>query len=218
MKPALIRIALVGMALLSMNGPCGSAELSAGGRIGLNVSAIFGDTVQGLTPRFGFNVGLYTTQWLNEKLGLQEELVIDMRGERWTSDPSALMSYSNYATNFTYLDIPLLVKWRFVNNDALRPSLYLGPTFAFPLIAQAEYMGNTKDMLEQTNRFDFDVTAGFSLDIRRGNAFIPIDVRYILGLTNFAKASDYNAHVTHGVFSISVGLGSLLDFQKHKEF
>jgi hypothetical protein len=221
MKSSCGIIAVFLTTLLLLMRPAPAAEYSGGGRIGLNVSSIFGDSVQNLTSRVGFNFELYATEWLNPRLGLQQELVIDMRGGHWTSDPTesmtTVMAYNNYATNFTYLAIPLLVKWRFMNNDAVRPSLYLGPTLAFPLITEAEYNGNTRDMGPNTNKFDFDVTAGLSLDIRKGNVFIPVDIRYTYGLTNFAKTGEYNAHVKHGVFSISAGLGHIVEFKKNKE-
>jgi hypothetical protein len=212
-------IAAVFTALVLLMSTASATEYSGGGRIGLNVSSIFGDSVQNLTSRVGLNVGLYAGEWFTPRLGLQEELLIDLRGGRWASDPtiSNATAFDNYATNFTYLAIPILAKWRFSDNDALRPSVYLGPTFAFPLIAEAEYMGNTIDMMAFTNKFDFDVTVGLSLDIRRGNALIPIDIRYSYGLTNYVKSSVYNAHLRHGVFSISIGLGTIVDLVKNKE-
>jgi hypothetical protein len=128
-----------------------------------------------------------------------------------------LLAYNNYATNFTYLDVPILVKWRLSKNDDVRKALFIGPDLAFPLVAEAEYKGNTADMKMNTQPVDFGITAGFSVDIRRGAYFIPIDVRYMLSLTNFAKSSDYDAHVMHGVFSISVGVGHILNFKKIEE-
>jgi hypothetical protein len=224
MKSSRIFIVIGCVLFLSLSRTAAAAEYSGGARLGIGVSSIFGDSVQNLSPRFGFNIGLYATEWLSAKWGLQQELVIGARGSRWTSDPtltlSTSMAYSNYATNFTYLEIPLLVKWRISDNEAVRPALYLGPTFAFPLVAEADYQGSLTDLMQKTNRFDFDVTAGASLDIRRDNFFIPIDIRYTLGLTNYAKGNadiDYYAHLRHGVFSISVGLGHLVDFKKKKD-
>jgi hypothetical protein len=218
MKPGHAKTVLFGLAVLCLAGSGSAAEISAGGRVGLNVSAIFGDTVQGLTPRVGFNLGLYSTQWLNEKLGFQEELMINTKGERWKSGEIDYTAYNHYATSLTYLDIPLLVKWRFMANDALRPSLYAGPDLAFPLIADAAYNGNTVDMMQVTNGLDFGFTAGLSFDIRQGTMFIPLDIRYTLGLTDYAKTGELNLHQRNGVFSISAGLGFLLDFMKKKEF
>jgi hypothetical protein len=217
-------IAVFITALFFLTCPTAATEYSGGARLGLNVSSIFGDSVQDLAPRVGFNFELYATEWLTDRWGFQQELVIDMRGARWTSDPTinptTNNAYISYATNFTYLAIPLLAKWRITNNDAVRPSLFLGPTFAFPLIAEAYYLGNSTDMPAKTNWLDFDVTAGVSLDVRRDNFFVPIDIRYTLGLTNFAKGNPdlgYNADVKHGVFSISIGLGHIVNFKKNKE-
>jgi hypothetical protein len=217
MKSFYVKVALCGMAVLLMVREPLAAEISAGGRLGINVSSIFGDTVKSRVPRVGLNLGAYATQWFSERLGLQEELVIGTRGERWKSDPMGLLAYNNYATNFTYLDVPILVKWRLSKNDNVRKALFIGPDLAFPLVAEAEYKGNTADMKMNTQPVDFGMTAGFSVDIRRGDYFIPIDVRYMLSLTNFAKSSDYDAHVMHGVFSISVGVGHLVNFKKTEE-
>ncbi len=193
-------------------------EYSAGARLGINISSIYGDTVQTTMARVGLNIGMYFTAWLTDKIALQQEAVIGTRGERW-KDPNNVdpFVYTRYATVSTYLDLPLLVKWRFYQSDALRPAVYIGPTCAIALVAESEYGTTSQDMMEKTNRFDFGITAGFSMDIRQGNYFIPVDIRYNLGLTNYVKPDDYGTTARHGVLSVSVGLGHLLEFGKKKE-
>lgn len=193
-------------------------EYSGGARLGINISSVYGDTVQTMMARVGLNIGLYFTAWLNDKIALQQEAVIGTRGERW-KDPNNVdpFVYSRYATVSTYLDLPLLVKWRFYQSDALRPSVYFGPDCAIALVAESEFGTTSQDMMDKTNKFDFGLTAGFSMDIRQGDYFIPVDIRYNLGLLNYVKPDEFNTTAKHSVISVSVGLGHLLEFGKKKE-
>jgi hypothetical protein len=202
-------------------------ELSAGARIGLNMSGVLGDTskhtAELMMPRFGFNFGAFASEWINESFGLQEELVIGFRGESWkNADSIDLSLWNKYPIHFTYLEVPILAKWKFLKKDNLRPVLYGGPNIAFPIIAEAVSVGgNTLDMMSSTQPVDVGLTVGLSLDWKRGNAVVPIDVRYTMGFIDFLKRdalNPYDIRLTHSVFSISAGLGWIFDFTKKKEF
>jgi hypothetical protein len=197
-------------------------EFSAGARLGLNVSGILGDTVKLNMPRFGLCVGAFASEWINESFGLQEELVIGFRGESLKNADSLNPLWDRYPTHFTYLEVPILAKWKFLKRDKFRPVLYGGPNIAFPLISESVYVGgNTYDKMPQTQPVDVGLTVGLSLDMLRGNAVIPIDVRYTLGFIDFLKRdpqNPYDLRLTHSVFSISAGLGWIFDFTKKKEF
>jgi hypothetical protein len=196
-------------------------EFSAGARVGLNVSGILGDTVKLNMPRFGFNFGAFASEWINESFGLQEELVIGFKGESLKKDTLNDL-WSRYPTHFTYLEVPILAKWKFLKRDNIRPVLYGGPNIAFPLISESVSQGGTTyDKMPLTQPVDVGLTVGASLDWKRGNAVIPIDVRYTLGFIDFLKRDEqnpYDLRLTHSVFSISAGLGWIFDFTKKKEF
>jgi hypothetical protein len=198
-----------------------AVELSAGARIGMNLSGILGDTVNSImAPRFGITGGFFCSQWINDRLGLQEELGFSFRGESW-KDPDKYISQiaNKYAFRFTYIEVPVLVRWKFIKQENVRPVLYAGPLFAMPIIAESETLpGNTEDMKEKTQPFDLGLTAGLSFEVKQGNAVIPIDIRYTWGATNYLKNPDYNLELHHSVVSISAGLGWIMDFAKKKEF
>ncbi len=193
-------------------------ELSMGARIGMNASGIIGDTSSIMVPRLGLCGAVFASEWINQRFGLQEELGFGSRGETWKADTVDWTIYDNFATSFNYLDIPLLAKWRFIQNDLMRPVLYGGIDIGFPLVAEAEYLGNTVDMRSKTQPVDLGLTAGLSLDIKRGNEIIPIDIRYTWGATNFENNINYQVQLRHSVFSISAGFGWILDFAKKSEF
>jgi hypothetical protein len=196
-------------------------ELSAGARIGLNMSGVLGDTVKLNMPRFGFNFGAFASEWINESFGLQEELVIGFRGESLKKDTLNDL-WTRYPTHFTYLEVPILAKWKFLKWEKFRPVLYGGPNIAFPLISESVSQGGTTyDKMSITQPVDVGVTVGLSLDAIRGNAVIPIDVRYTMGFIDFLKRDElnpYDIRLTHSVLSVSVGLGWIFDFTKKKEF
>ena len=197
-------------------------ELSAGARLGLNVSGILGDTVKLMMPRFGFNFEAFASEWINERFGLQEELVIGFRGESMKSADSVNPVLGIYPNQFIYFEVPILAKWKFLKMEKFRPVLYGGPNIAFPIIADAVTVnGSTIVGLPKTQPVDVGATVGLSLDMIRGNAVIPIDVRYTMGFIDFLKRdaqNPYDLRLTHSVLSVSVGLGWIFDFSKKKEF
>jgi hypothetical protein len=200
-----------------------SIDLSCGARLGLNVSAILGDTVKITNPRIGLNICGWANQWINAKFGLQEEVNFSFKGESW-KDPENIdfHIYNIYPMHFTYLEIPILAKWRFYDNERINTSLYGGPNLSFPIVAEGVYMaGNTIDLLSAINPVDFGITAGLCLALNYDKAVIPVDIRYTFGLINFLNKetrSSYDLRLTHSVFSISAGLGWKIDLKKKKEF
>jgi len=204
-------------ALLAQSVPC--LELSLGARLGLNVSGILGDTSTTMAPGFGANGEVFASEWINQSFGLQEEIGFSARGAGWKDPDAKGDANTKYPNAFTYLDIPVLAKWRFVQRENLRPVLYGGFTVGFPLAASLIYQGANQDMMSFINPVDLGLTAGLSFDIKRGNLLIPIDIRYTWGATNFLNNSkaDYPEQLHHSVFSISAGLGWILDVGKKKE-
>jgi hypothetical protein len=194
-------------------------ELSVGARIGLNLSSIIGDTETIMGPRIGINAEAFASEWFNENFGLQEEIGLGSRGESWKNSETVDFNVlDKFASSLTYLEIPILAKWRFVQLENLRPVLYGGITLGFPIIAESEYFGNSTDMEQHTQPIDLGLTAGVSLDIKRGNAIIPIDLRYTWGATNYLNNPNYPLVFHHSVLSLSVGFGWILDFAKKSEF
>lgn len=205
-------------ALLAQSAPC--LELSLGARLGLNVSGILGDTATTMAPGYGANGEVFASEWINQSFGLQEEIGLSARGAGWKVPDASGNATNKYPNSFTYLDIPVLAKWRFVQRENLRPVLYGGFTVGFPLAASLVYQGGIgDDMMSDINPVDLGLTAGLSLDIKRGNLLIPIDIRYTWGAINFLNNSkdDYPEQLHHSVFSISAGLGWILDVGKKKE-
>jgi hypothetical protein len=204
-------------ALIAQSSPC--MELSVGAKLGLNASGVIGDTSNAMVPRIGVNACAFASEWLTESFGLQEEIGLGFRGENWKNPDSLYPLANTYPNNFTYLEIPVLAKWKFYKHDMIRPVLYGGPDFAFPIISESVYLnGNTTDMISKTQPFDLGLCAGLSVDIKHGNAIIPIDIRYIWGATPFLKDPDYTLAMHHSVFSISAGFGWILDFVKKSEY
>jgi hypothetical protein len=198
-------------------------ELSAGARLGMNVSGILGDTTKIMMPRFGFCFTAFASEWLNESFGLQEDLVVGFKGES-LKNPDVIDDalWIRYPIHFVYLEVPILAKWKFLKRERFRPVLYGGPNIAFPVISDAvSYGGNTTDLMSKTQPVDVGLTAGFALEVKQGNAVIPVDIRYTIGFIDFLKRDEmdpYSIRLTHSVLSISIGLGWIFDLEKKKEF
>jgi Outer membrane protein beta-barrel domain len=208
----LMYIAVLTTSLLPVNPR--ALELSFGGRFGLNIASIIGDTTLGVTPKLGLTGGLFATIWLNNVFFVQPELGLGLKGETAIKDEA--VSNPDFATTLSYFEIPVLCGWKFLGNDQYQTSIFVGVTPAFNLSAESVYGGGSIDMKDQTQSFDVGLTGGATVCLKRGKAFIPVDVRYTYGALRFDKTS--NSPLNNSVVSITVGFGSEIHLKKEESF
>jgi hypothetical protein len=189
-------------------------ELSFGGRLGLSFASIIGDTTVGVSPKVGLTGGLFATLWIDKVFFVQPELGLGIKGETALKDET--VSNPDFATTLGYFEIPVLCGWKFLSKDQYQASLFAGVTPAFNLSAESVYGGGSIDMKDQTQSFDLGLTGGVTLCLKRGKAFIPVDIRYTYGTLSFDKTN--NSPLNNSVISLTVGFGSEIQMKKEENF
>lgn len=139
---------------------------------GLNVSTLGQDPL--LTPKLGYNVGLYYSSRYYQELGVQLELLLSQQGARYDS-------YSNLKLNYTYLNVPVIANIYFIEDAAIECGLQVG----YLLKATQVDEGEKFDISEDVKSWDFSGVVGISYNKTYGS----IGIRYVLGINNVNNAS-----------------------------
>ena len=139
---------------------------------GLNVSTLGQDPL--LTPKLGYNVGLYSSSRYYQELGLQVELILSEQGARYES-------FSNLKLNYTYLNVPVFANIFFVEDAAIECGLQAG----YLLKATQIDEGEKYDIREEVRSWDFSGILGLSYNKPYGS----LGIRYVLGINNVNSAS-----------------------------
>lgn len=142
---------------------------------------------------------------LNRSFTLQPEAFYSVKGDAESSG-----GYTS-STHMGYLDVPVLMKMGFLHGSAAQPSLFLGPSLAVNLSANAKLEGEgtsiDMDVKDQVADFELDLVVGGGVDFRVGERTVGLDLRYSKGLSN-AAADGANGSGRNDVIAIlgSIGL------------
>lgn len=109
-----IYILLVALSLHHAELASAQRQINFGGRLGLNLANMFGDTYGGLTFKPGILVGLYATLPHNEKWDFQGGLQYSQTGARNYNFDFSQFSDVIYdqKLRYNYLNIPVLAKYK----------------------------------------------------------------------------------------------------------
>ncbi len=116
---------------------------------------------------------------LTPMLSLQPEVDYLVTGEKWT-DIIEIYEY------YTYLHIPVLLRYRFMETGKVLPFVVAGPAVGFLL--KADDTG--EDVKSFHKSTDFGVDLGGGVEFPAGAMKVFVEARFYLGLTNAYKFSD----------------------------
>ena len=123
----------------------------------------------------GLLAGVFVVAMINEKFGIQPELLFTMQGSRWD------FSGDDSKFKYNYLAVPVLFRY----NITEMISLHAGPQFGFLMSAEAEdESGDTEDIKDDMKGIDFAGATGVEFDLPSGLGF---GARYVLGISNVAE-------------------------------
>ncbi|MFH4965779.1 porin family protein [Gaetbulibacter sp. M235] len=191
------KIILAFSLLISMNS-IAQNEIRIGVKGGVNLSGLhtqFGTT----TSNQGLNIGGIFELELNNSLSLYTELLYNKKGGVFYPENTKSSTNISLDTELHYLDIPIQVKFSFLN----KLSIDFGPQIGF-LLNSKGIIGNSisdngKEVkFSNTNSIEFALNGGFSYKL--SNALI-LQSRYSYGMTKVFK----NERVKNSVISLSIG-------------
>ena len=187
-----ISLFVFGIAILS------SAQgVSVGLRAGMNLAnATFKSSGVSVTPdaKVGFLAGAYLSVMFTEKLGLMPEAVFSTQGFKID-----LGSSGSLTENFSYVNVPVLVRYNIVKYL----NVHVGPQFGILMAAKGKSSGSSSvDIKDQLKTTDISAVAGAGVDLPLG---LSAGLRYQLGLSNIDDSGTSGVTVKNKTFIVYVG-------------
>jgi hypothetical protein len=210
-SPLLAAALVVGLAVPA------SGQVNFGVKAGANFSSLGGDDVPSeFGSRTGLVVGGFVHYPFSDLLAIQPELLYSQKGADFSAQ--FLGETVDGTLMVDYIEIPVLLR---VNVPAgapeLRPTLHVGPTFAFEVSCKVRYSGfgesGTEDcdadsdgefVEDDRRKFDMGLALGGGLDIAFLTGTLMIEGRYTLGLQSLDTSSDPE-DVKNRTWSITFG-------------
>jgi outer membrane protein with beta-barrel domain len=190
----LLKLVLVSVFLLG-NVLAYAQEAAFGLKAGLNLTALkLDDPEASYDSRSGFHAGLFLRGKFNKVAIQPEVLLFTQAGTRTTS-------ISTIEESFTYLSIPMIVKFY----PALGFNIQVGPQFGFLLDGEkkVESFGviTKRDITESYKESDVSVSVGLGYDFDFG---LNMDARYNIGVKDINNEASGEPAKSR-IFLISLG-------------
>lgn len=206
----------VGCIIIGLLFVYGSYLLPFDGGIKLGISwvnANFSQDIPGVefSSRSEFIIGAFFSVNLIKLLAIQPEVYYIKRGVDFTEGDEFT------SQKFSYLEIPVLLKFKILTKGKIMPGIFIGPYLAFNTKATAvvKKFGITteNDMEEFAKSTDYGLVFGGYLEYGLGTTKLVLDVRYNLGLVNALKnlsaltsgVLDDDDYVKNASFTIMIG-------------
>lgn len=207
----IVKVMLIGAVALMLLLPNTSFAkgITGGLKIGMNSSTLHGEDVkemeedlgEELKSKWGLCAGGFIRFNISESFAIQPEFLYTTKGAKFEETIGG--ETMKYEMNFSYLEIPVLVKLMIPTPGGIKPSLFAGPALALKLSAKEKLVlaGETLDEedIEETKDTDFGLIIGAGIDFWN----LTVDLRYVLGLTTISDVED--EVVKNGVISLNVG-------------
>lgn len=163
-------------------------------------------------PDIGFQLGLSYAARLTEDISVQPELYYAQRGYRFEEIP---LYNTSYRLKVHYLQIPVLLKYRFPLDWAVSPGLLLGPYVSFRLSADRtmDIWGerDTKSV-PSVNFLDYGIVFAIDAEFSAWSQKLGLEIRFDLGLASALSQPEEHTALTENpgtvrVLALSVLLG-----------
>ncbi|GAB3321609.1 hypothetical protein GCM10027299_16300 [Larkinella ripae] len=159
---------------------------SAGPRIGVNVSSLYGKSSY-YGAKLGLVAGGFVSYSAINHFGISADILYSQRGGKY-DNPS---DRSSHVQHLNYLEIPVVARYYLNLSGNFRPNLFIGPSLGILLDAKRTksiYQGQSypdSDTKEEFESVDLGGTAGFQANFKvKDRQRFLIDARYTLGITN----------------------------------
>jgi hypothetical protein len=135
-------------------------------------------------PDLGLQIGFFYTYNISNHFALQPEMYYSRRGLNFYQTE---LYNTTYSLNVSYLELPLLLKYSLPLEWQIKPSLFLGPYFAFKLSASRtldiEGEKNTREV-PAINDFDYGVVFAINTEFSAWTQNLLLEFRINWGLAN----------------------------------
>ena len=176
------------------------AQLSYGPKLGLNLSQVTLSSPAfdgGFRP--GFFAGAFANYALGDKFSVQAEALYSSEG----GNEKNTVTGDKGHINFSYLQVPLLARYKFTPNFFAEA----GPQLGFLLSAKDKYDGEDLDIKQyyKSTDFRFPVGIGYQFDASQMHA-LTINLRYAFSLSPVNEANVNGDDLKVQVFSVGAAI------------
>lgn len=169
-------------------------------RLGSSITSFSGQSQSTISPRAGLTAGVSLGYDFYNGLIIQADILYTtkgayLEGEIDVDDDGIPDVPIRARSDLTYLDVPLLLVYRFQNKGTVHPRFFVGPSVNLKLNSKIRF-GPPGGELSQTEdddsikRLDYGGVAGAGLDIEVGSQIVTVEVRGILGLSTINKPQE----------------------------
>ena len=178
-------------------------QLLVGGQFGLNLGTVHVDpepSSEEYSMLLGFAVGGVVNTPLAGGLEFQAQPMVTRKGTKIKE------SGDEVQFKVTYLDLPLLLVYKFTDEGEIQPYALSGPSVSLLLAAKVEVPGGGEfDIKDETETLDLGIGLGAGVRIPQDDLVFFADLRYVLGLLNL-NAEEGEATVKNRGLLLSAGL------------
>ncbi|RRA99266.1 PorT family protein [Larkinella rosea] len=179
---------------------------SAGPRLGVNVSSLYGSNDNYYNAKVGLVAGGFVSYSSINHFGISADVLYSQRGAKYDNPGDR----SSHVQHLNYLEIPVVARYYLNLSGNFRPNFFIGPSLGVLMGAKRTKSINQgtaypdSDTKDEFETVDLGGTAGFQANFKvKSRQRFLIDARYTLGLTNVSK----NATPWFGNSTFSFTLG-----------
>jgi hypothetical protein len=167
---------------------------------GVNLAKVSGNDANGAKTRTGFAGGISVDVHVAPQLGLEIDGLYSQQGAKENLDGT------DVTLHLDYIQVPVLLRYRFPTHTPVRPFIVLGPSVGFRVkcgLTAPNDSATCVDVFgENAKSVDVGGTVGAGLGFKLGRQELSLSARYNMGFTKVFQDSDSK----NRVFSVLAGL------------
>jgi len=136
------------------------------------------------SPDIGLQLGIFYTHTISKYFALQPELLYSQRGINFYKTE---LYNTSYNLNVSYLEIPILFKYKLPLDWSLAPSVLAGPYAAFKLSANRTlniWEESSTKSISGVKNFDYGLVFAINFEFAELSLSPMLEIRFNLGLAN----------------------------------
>ncbi|OQY28830.1 MAG: hypothetical protein B6244_05950 [Candidatus Cloacimonetes bacterium 4572_55] len=188
----------------------GSAEfhLKKGFLVSANHTRLSGDTPEqeDIEARTGFSAGMAVQFHFSRKIALQSEILYSRKGGKSSAGATYLDSEESTTWRVDYLELPILIKYKFPSNGIAQPNLYFGGAVDLTIDKEKRYKDADGEFRttgwDNVKKTDAGLIFGADLNFDVGTGLLIFDFRYVWGMLNILESPE---DAKNGVISLGIG-------------
>jgi len=182
-----------------------AADFEKGVKAGVNIATLSGDAVKDAKSVTGIVGGVFLSVGFGP-LAVEPDILFTQKGATFNQD--VLGTAIKFTQDFSYIDIPVLLKYNIIPAGPVKPYIGAGPAVSFLMSAKskAEIAGatNTTDVKDALQSYDYSVVVDAGVTFSVAVLKLSADVRYAIGLADISKTSGVSTK--NSVISILAGV------------